>query len=196
MWVGGKPLPAEFARWGETWRAHHPGWQMRLWTEANLPALKHAALVAACTTRAQQSDLIRYEILQREGGVYLDTDFECLRSIEPLISGAAAFAVYQRDDTSTHDAIAQGLFGVAPGHPLMADVLARAPARDPANLYAYGPPIFTAAVRAVGGVTVLPRPLFYPYLWNELHRRGERFPDAYGVHHWASRWTDSYAPIA
>jgi mannosyltransferase OCH1-like enzyme len=168
---------------------------MRLWTEANLPPLAHAALVTKCTTRAQQSDLIRYEILQREGGVYLDTDFECLRSIEPLIAGASAFAVYQRD-RETHDAIAQGIFGVVPGHPLMAEVLERAQARDPrTNLWAFGPPIFTAAVRAVGGVVLLPRPLFYPYLWTEPHRRGERFPDAYAVHHWASQWTDSYAPI-
>ena len=28
--------------------------------------------------------------------------------------------------------------------------------------------------------------LFYPYLWDELERRNEAFPDAYAVHHWAS----------
>lgn len=27
--------------------------------------------------------------------------------------------------------------------------------------------------------------LFYPYRWDEPHRRRERFPNAYAIHHWA-----------
>ena len=37
---------------------------------------------------AERSDILRLELLWREGGVYVDTDFECLRSIEPLLDGA------------------------------------------------------------------------------------------------------------
>jgi hypothetical protein len=40
-------------------------------------------------------------------------------------------------------------------------------------------------------VTVFPPELFYPYLWSEPERRGERFDHAYAVHHWAMSWKDA-----
>jgi inositol phosphorylceramide mannosyltransferase catalytic subunit len=44
-----------------------------------------------------QSDIARYEILLQVGGVYIDTDFECLRNVEPLIDGIECFAAQERD---------------------------------------------------------------------------------------------------
>ncbi len=36
-------------------------------------------------------------------------------------------------------------------------------------------------------ITIFPRCWFLPYLWDELERGGESFPNAYAVHHWRHR---------
>ena len=48
----------------------------------------------------ERSDIIRLEVLFRFGGVYVDTDVECLRPIDPLLrEGADFFAAYMRPGT-------------------------------------------------------------------------------------------------
>ena len=37
IWVGPDPFPEEFADYRETWIRHHPAWEVRFWTEENLP---------------------------------------------------------------------------------------------------------------------------------------------------------------
>ncbi|MDQ2911487.1 MAG: hypothetical protein M3R26_00365 [Actinomycetota bacterium] len=50
------------------------------------------------------------------------------------------------------------------------------------------PRLFTHVLWDFPEVTLFPRELFYPYGWEEPHRRHERFDDAYAVHHWAMSW--------
>ena len=48
-----------------------------------------------CSTEPEATQKKRHrrlEILLLYGGVYVDTDFEALRSIEPLLGGVAGFA--------------------------------------------------------------------------------------------------------
>ena len=52
----------------------------------------------ACSTNAQKADVLRYEVLYAHGGVYLDTDVEYLRNIEPLLAGCDAFIGEERPD--------------------------------------------------------------------------------------------------
>lgn len=57
---------------------------------------------------------------------------------------------------------------------------------------ANGPYFFTLLLEQEPDVTIFGAELFYPYLWNELERRDEAFPDAYAVHHWElSRWKEA-----
>jgi mannosyltransferase OCH1-like enzyme len=39
----------------------------------------------------QRVDAVRYLVLYQFGGIYADLDFECLRNIEPLLSGVSCF---------------------------------------------------------------------------------------------------------
>ena len=36
---------------------------------------------------AERADVLRYEILRRHGGVYVDVDVECLRPLDDLLTG-------------------------------------------------------------------------------------------------------------
>jgi hypothetical protein len=193
VWLGDEPMPAEHERFGETFARHHPRWNTRLWTDADLPELD---ITEAETKRtrapSELSNLVRYEILHRFGGVYVDTDFECQRPLDPLLRGIDVFAALESPGR-----LATGAIGSIPGH----QILARAArnARRTLGIGAHsadanGPYFFTLVVEQeidrCPDIAIFGAPLFYPYRWDEPQRRNESFPDAYAVHHWALSWHD------
>ena len=92
VWLGPDPLPAEFEPFLESWRRHHPDWELKLWGEDNLPAdLRRAEVYDTERQPVERADILRLELIWRFGGVYVDTDFECYRPIDELIEGADFF---------------------------------------------------------------------------------------------------------
>ena len=53
--------------------------------------LENQALFDRATSYARKADIARYEVIRRFGGVYLDTDMECLRPIDELITEDVSF---------------------------------------------------------------------------------------------------------
>src|SRR3954451_21970838 len=92
LWLGPNPVPELFERYGESWARHHPDWEMRLWTDDNLPRLRCQAEVERARDFKSRYDCVRLEILRQFGGVIVDMDMECLRSLEPILDGVVAFA--------------------------------------------------------------------------------------------------------
>ncbi|GGM60920.1 glycosyltransferase family 32 protein [Dactylosporangium sucinum] len=192
VWFGG-PMPEREQAFGATWQRHHPGWEMRLWREDDLPPLVNQAAFDAAGSWAQKADIFRYELLLAHGGIYVDTDFECFRSIEPLLAGVDACTA--REDGFRASI---GLLGCVPGHPFfaavvaaLADSIAWRPDRPPNEQT--GPELLTRTLveqDALGHPVpaVFGPELFYPYHWTEPHRAGQTFPDAYAAHHWAKSW--------
>ncbi len=188
-------MPDEFVRFGQTWLEHNPDWAMRLWNDDNLPPLRNQVLFDELESFSAKSDVLRFELLWQYGGVYVDTDFECLRSIESLLENVLVFA-----SRETEWSVSGALMGAVPGHPFFEMLLDSLPSSviehgssDP--VLSSGPGFITRRLEAwdaEGGepVTIFPARYFYPYLWHERHRRFEKFPDAYAVHHWAESWRD------
>lgn len=191
VWLGGKPMPAEHVRFGETFAEHHPGWEMRLWTDEDLPQLEiTAAERGRARTPSELSNLARYEILHRYGGIYVDTDFECLRPLDPLLRGVDAFTALE-----SQGRVATGILGSVANHAVFARAARNA--RRTLGLGAHsadanGPYFFTLIleqeIEREADIAIFGAPLFYPYGWKELERRNEAFPNAYAVHHWALSW--------
>jgi inositol phosphorylceramide mannosyltransferase catalytic subunit len=184
IWLGGEPMPEEFERYGRTWSEHHPGWEVRLWTDGNLPDLRHPDALERCRNEGEQSDLIRYEVLLRFGGVYVDTDVECLRPIDSLLD-AEAFVGETRPGK-----LGSAVVGAVAGHPGIDLLLDRASERAGVGHQAgsTGPGLLTNVLRARDDVKVFGPEVFYPF-----HRR--RQPDqaagrdvAYAVHHVQASW--------
>jgi mannosyltransferase OCH1-like enzyme len=178
-------MPEDFRRWGETWRQHHPDWEMRLWGDADVSQLTHGEAIRKARHWAEKTDVMRYELIARHGGVYVDTDFECLRSIEPLIDGIVLFAGEQRPGK-----LGNALLGATPGHPLVERLAAAAAAAVGTQDYPQttGPPFFHRFLSGAQELTVFPPEFFYPYHWKEEPR--ESYPGAYAVHHWGMSWQD------
>jgi inositol phosphorylceramide mannosyltransferase catalytic subunit len=186
IWLGGRPLPAEFRRYEETWRAHHPRWDHRLWGDHDLHRLVPAEALSRCRHDSERSDLLRYEILRRFGGVYVDTDVECLKPLDALLEGVVAFAGYE-----TPGRAGTAVLGCVAGHAAFAE--AAEEARETAGLGAHsadatGPYFFSLVAERHSDVTLFPPTTFYPFSWDDAPVPGARYDDSYAVHHWARSW--------
>ncbi|MBR1783974.1 MAG: glycosyl transferase [Bacteroidales bacterium] len=95
-WFGGSPLPAEAEECLSSWHEHMPDWDYRLWNEDNFDVQSHpyAAEAYAMGKYAFVSDYVRLWTLEREGGVYLDTDVKVFRPFDNLLS-FPAFAGFE-----------------------------------------------------------------------------------------------------
>jgi mannosyltransferase OCH1-like enzyme len=198
IWIGPDPLPAEYAAYATTWQAHHPGWEYRLWTEDQLPAMRNRALfdeaeelTPAPNVQQFRADVLRYEILWNLGGVYVDIDFECLAPIDPLIADTEAFAAWEAQDRWVNNAI----LGAEPAHPFIDRLITGLPAsvahhRGQRPNVSTGPQYLTGLWRRHRDeLTVLDQALFYPYSYADVGTMREHgpWPDAVAVHHWANR---------
>jgi hypothetical protein len=86
VWVGGGgDIPAKFHPMMESWRRLHPAWQTVIWTDDKVTwELRNQALMLQADTYAELSDIVRLEVMERFGGVYVDTDFEALQVFSKL----------------------------------------------------------------------------------------------------------------
>jgi mannosyltransferase OCH1-like enzyme len=182
IWLGPDPLPDDFARYGETWKRCHPEWEHRLWTEENLPGdLRRPEAAERLRHPTERSDILRLELLWRYGGVYVDTDFECSRSIEPLLGGLDFFCAYLKPAQ-----VNNAIMGAVAGHPILDRALAEL---RPREVYGYdkasaGPVFVNELVAQYPEVAVFEPELFYP---NTPAQRDE----AYAIHHQARSWKDA-----
>lgn len=110
-WFGKGAKPELVERCIASWHTYMPEWEFKLWSEASLsqtlnkptpnPSLqsndsdwlehmpRYVQEAYTAKKYAFVSDYVRLWALEREGGVYLDTDVEVLRSFEPLLSDIA-----------------------------------------------------------------------------------------------------------
>jgi hypothetical protein len=176
--------------WWEHWRQLHPGWELRTHRDPLHPAdwPETADLWDRCQSGAQLAGLVRLEALWRWGGVYVDSDVEPYRSLEPLLH-ASAFAAWE-DAKVVPDAV----LGAEPAHPAVRLMLDRARAAILAGAKAWesGPGVTTAVLPGRPDVLLLPPGSFYPYHYTEKQRRREDHrgaqPWAFAAHHWHHSW--------
>ena len=115
-WFGKGAMPELVQICIASWHTHMPDWEYRLWTEDNFeineaPQYVREAYVAK--KFAFVSDYVRLWALEREGGVYMDVDFEVYRSFEDLL-GYEAFAGYEG---SKHNPVMMGVIAAKAHHP-------------------------------------------------------------------------------
>ena len=190
IWIGPDPLPEHHKPWIESWRRHHPDWEHRLWSEDDLPEDPiHAEILERLRAPVERADILRLEILLRHGGVYADTDLECLGPVDDLLDGEDFVAVCLKPGRVTNTFIA-----AAPGHPLLeralrelepTDVYWPTSARDSIKEVA-GPPLLRRLLADRRDVKLLEPAAFFPATPEE--RDG-----AVGVHHMERTWHSATA---
>ena len=199
VWLGPKSRHPKFVEWGKAWEATHPGWAMRLWTQSGdgtvvcgdaRYASRHPEMLAKACHLSQRSNIWRYELLEQFGGVYLDTDMEPLKNIEPLIGDEAAFAgrFVTFLDGRLQTLVSTSIFGAVAGHPWLEDLVARMPERDPTRRASLGTPYLTQVTGEHSEVALFEPDVFYPKVPFGPVNAGAVPAETYAVHHASGRW--------
>lgn len=199
IWLG-SAVPREYRIFMNSWQRLHPAWEYKLWTDASADALMCGnRFYQQCHNNGMKSDILRYEILRQQGGVYVDTDFECLKPLDDLlyldfftgISYDAKMVLYI------------GIIGSAQNHPIivhccndMHSSSAYAGNDAMAIMDLTGPYYFTRCfLKGVNGdtkgVVAFPMDFFYS-LPNNMRGLNNPYqfvkPFSYAIHHWEVSW--------
>jgi mannosyltransferase OCH1-like enzyme len=211
IWLGDKPVPDQFKRWADRWLELNPGWRMEWWTDSRLPALVNQKEFEGADKMAAKSDILRYELIWKHGGIYIDSDMEPLRGIKELLADVNAFYGDERPDTPCN-----AILGCAPGDGFFGHLVGRLPesfAGEGDIVDKTGPRFLKREIEAYFGrdrkvewdigmkrrcrisrldgtrrLWAFDWRVFYPYYYTEEQRQFDAFPDAYAKHHWTASW--------
>lgn len=164
-------MPSE---WMNTWRHKNPAMKYMLWREKELEEFglrfqdKCGHLMSKGEYRGA-SDMMRVEILDRFGGVYVDADSICLESIEDAPFMDTDFFVgrdhYHHEQKEHINRVANGTIGSIPGHPVLKDYLERINKSGVTKWWKMGGSMLTSCIENKN-VMILPVCTFYPRDWH------------------------------
>lgn len=121
-WFGGKPLPRLAVKCKRSWEKFFLGYEIKEWNERNFDVDAHP-YTKYCYERglwAYLSDFVRLAVVEREGGLYFDTDVEVVRFPGEILEESSAFFGWE-----TPEYINTGLgFAAEAHHPAIKAMLA------------------------------------------------------------------------
>jgi mannosyltransferase OCH1-like enzyme len=144
----------------------------------------------------EKSDILKWEIVYRFGGTYVDTDFECLQPLDIYHHTYDFFTGIQPLDTNMVQ-LGAALYGAIPHHPILKGCVEGI--KDNQHIAQIivktGPIHFTKTFLALAGKTnlrdiALPSSFFYPCGYEQRGTAREIWckTESYAVHHWAGSW--------
>jgi hypothetical protein len=109
---------------GGGWEGPRGAWEIRRWTDADLPSLGlgQAHVESANGRAAELSNVVRFEVLRRYGGVCADAGVQSRRPIDSVLRGLSAFAVLERPGR-----VGTAVLGCVPDHPAFVRAAQEAP---------------------------------------------------------------------
>jgi hypothetical protein len=210
IWLGDDvPISTLYNIYWNAWRLHHPGWSMVTWTSSNIvdffQLLPNLDLLQRAESFAELADIARIDIVKEFGGLYVDTDFESIRSLEPTM-GEALFVYSEEDD----GVVCPSLFAATPSHPVLRLLSQElrgwhaAHVGHPPNIRSgphfwskvVGSMVASGACESLGCLKLTPD-MVYPYSWRDSPPTAANMwgSDVIAVHHWSQSWKKERKPI-
>lgn len=200
-WFGGKPLPGFAKKCIKSWEKYCPDYEIKEWNESNLDMEASQFIKDAYSEKkwAFVSDYIRYQVIYKYGGIYLDTDVEVIRNFDELLN-QEAFMGFENNEY-----VASGLgFGAKKQHPTIKKILDYYNSlnfrKNLNNLSKIATPIIVTNLlekdglmkngefQKISGVTIFPTDYFCPK--NPQTRVINITKNTYSIHHYDASWVD------
>lgn len=200
-WFGTKQIPEDYQGYIDGWKKLMPDYEIKLWNEENSPMhLPYLQAALKYKKWANLSNFVRIYALYHEGGIYMDTDMEVLKSLEEFRQYGSFLGLEMGDRAGENLIINNAIFGSEKGHPFIVKCmdfcLKNFDGRDTAldsspylvtrllkeeGLYKYGR-------QNIGGVELFEREYFYPYHITEKFTPECVKENTYTIHHWGYSW--------
>lgn len=199
IWLG-SPFPDKYKRFRDSWIENHQDWEYRLWTDKDVDELDMIKkdLYHESKNYGLKSDIMSYEILFKHGGIYVDTDFECLKPFDDLRTIPFFLGV-------SYDAVPvlyHGIMGASVGNPLVERCITSLEYKyngedgtkimDATGPYHLTRCFFDSIIEdGIRGEVAFPMDFFYP-LPNNVRGTSTPYdyikPCSYAIHHWETSW--------
>ena len=202
-WFGGNPLPPLAEKCLASWKKCCPDYEIVRWDESNYD-LEAAPLYIrqACELKkwAFVTDYVRLDVVYRHGGIYMDTDVQLLKSLDPLLVNRAYFGFEDGKYVNT------GLgFGAEAQHPILKDMMddykeisfvlpdgsldqTPCPQRNTEAFLRLGLVQDDSRQLLDGGILILPSPFLCPI--DNRTRTMRKTKDTVSIHHYSASWQD------
>ena len=187
LWFGKKDKSELIERCISSWKNLNPDFEIKEWNEQNFDVNSHpfTKKMYASGHYAFVSDYARLEIIEKEGGVYLDTDMLLVKSLSDLLDTECFLG------KESENIISAGAFGAIPNHPFISAC------RSYYDLYNDEritiPRVLTSVYENYGAketLEVYPPETFYPFDAENIKKyKGQNLDEkTYGVHLWNFSW--------
>ena len=197
-WFGRNPKPQLILNCIESWKRFCPDYEIIEWNEDNfnINECKFCREAYEAKNWAFVSDYARLFVLEKFGGIYLDTDLELLKPLDTFLNNDGFLGFESRDYVGT------SIMGSGGGHQLLKELKADYEISDYYN--SDGTPDLTTNVRrmrktllegglinngkqqTVCGMTIYPQKYFFPYniglLFNHKPKK------SYAIHYVTGSW--------
>jgi glycosyltransferase involved in cell wall biosynthesis len=130
-----------------------------------------------------RSDVVRYELLE-EGGLWIDSDAECIRPLDERFLWPECWAAYEHE-LEIPGLIASGMFGARANSSFVRDMLEAVRTTDLSRPHwqSLGPELFTKIAKRHPEMIVFPSKTFYPTYYNSKPCPPSNEP-TFALHHW------------
>lgn len=199
IWLGPHKKPNI---WMDSWKIdyikHNPGWSYMFWSEKEIDQLnmKNKKFYDKDTFYTAKSDIARYEILQKYGGVFIDADSLWINKLNNSLDFILEKAnnkgnMFCAEEPKNKWSIANGVIGFSKNHPLLETLidyihnnyesLKKKHPRHRDVWLVTGPHIFTPLVKKYEKNLILDSKYFYPESFhkNNLHISVSSLPKKY-----------------
>ena len=188
IWFGGNKMQTELLACIDSWKQYMPQAEIKIWNEHTYKSRSKFYTKAIKNKQwAFASDYARFDLLNRFGGIYLDTDMMLLRSIIPLFERYQCFIGKENDLE-----LSCGIISLPKNNQISKSVLELLDHIDLEEyttiplilnrLYLNTPEIFE-------GVEILHKDFFYPYPYDvDGHYLDYIKETSFGVHLWNASW--------
>jgi len=92
-WFGRNPKPKLAEKCIASWKKYCPDWEIVEWNEDNFDVMQNGYTRKCIREKkyAFLSDYVRLVVVEKHGGIYLDTDVELIKPLDDLLQHSAFF---------------------------------------------------------------------------------------------------------
>lgn len=192
IWISDKPCPEYFKQYTDTWSKIMPDYKIINITVHEAAMISHGHPILETLLSEKKwclaNHYMRYYLLYKQGGLYLDLDVEVVKPFDDLLG--KKFIIGYEDPSWISNAV----MGCTPNHPVMKSFIDMMDNFDYSQSEAElktGVRLPTKILKEMDVLEyILPPVYFYPYLYTEKFTPECIKPETHAIHHWEASWTD------